>query len=287
MSQHRPTLVPAIFALLSLAISCAISARAIHAAPCIAKPNAPAPQGEHWYYRTDRAIGRQCWFLGPEDANNQRDVTQAPDRPASDSVAPQPAQRPTVATPPAATETNFRTPTNPPLSPDATKLPYMPPVFLTPPPAPAEQQQSGDAIDPPPAAPASDPASEPQARAIEQSSPVPAPLQSTGDADHTLALAMIVFLTTAIFGSVLGVMRWRRRRKSSDRSVPEWAPSSTLYQRTQASPAVNSPARDIPPPPSSFGDAERLAQDLQKILDELRTRPSDSLYEPSGLTRSG
>jgi hypothetical protein len=30
---------------------------------CLAKPNAVAPQGSHWYYRLDRATRRQCWYL--------------------------------------------------------------------------------------------------------------------------------------------------------------------------------------------------------------------------------
>ncbi len=30
---------------------------------CIAAPNAAAPQGEHWYYRSDRQNHRKCWFL--------------------------------------------------------------------------------------------------------------------------------------------------------------------------------------------------------------------------------
>ncbi|MGB8045588.1 MAG: hypothetical protein WCF66_21790, partial [Pseudolabrys sp.] len=87
MQQHRPTLVPAIFALLFLAVSCAASARAVHAAECLAKPNAPAPQGEHWYYRTNRATMRQCWYLGPEGGGGQKDATQASEQPASDTPA--------------------------------------------------------------------------------------------------------------------------------------------------------------------------------------------------------
>ena len=297
MSQRRPTLVPAIFALLSLSTSCAVSARAVHAAPCIDKPNAPAPQGEHWYYRTDRALGRQCWYLGPED-DNERGARQASDRPASavpaQSVAPQPAQQPTTAPPPAAAETNFSAVTDPPAWPEASQLSFVPPLFQrAPTPAPAEQPQTSDAIDPPLAA-ASDAASEPEPPAIAQSLPIPAPLQSTEDADHTLAFAMIAFLTIVIFGSVVEVMRWLRRRKSNNRRTPDW---DTLYQHAQASPGVNStrPPRHIPqpassfvpPPPRSFADAEKLAEDLQKILDELRTRPSFSLYEPGDLTRSG
>jgi hypothetical protein len=31
---------------------------------CLAKPNAPASAGTHWYFRTDRAAKRKCWFLG-------------------------------------------------------------------------------------------------------------------------------------------------------------------------------------------------------------------------------
>ena len=304
MSQHRPNLVPAIFAILSLATSCVATARTVHAAPCIEKPNAPAPQGEHWYYRTDRAIGRQCWYLGPED-NNERGARQASDRPAPDvpvhSVAPPPAQQPATATPPAASATNFSTVTEPPSWPGATQLPLMPSLFQLPPtPAPVEQTQTSDPIDPPPA-PASDAASEPESPASAQSSPVPAPIQSTEDADHTLTLTAMAFLTIAIFGLALEVMRWLRRRKSSNLRAPDW---DALYQSVQASPGANSPrpprripqpARSfVPPPPTSvvpptsmsFADTEKLAEDLQKILDELRT-DSFSQYEPSDLTHSG
>src|SRR3981189_2572595 len=32
------------------------------------KPGATAPQGSHWYYRSNRADGRHCWYLGTEGA---------------------------------------------------------------------------------------------------------------------------------------------------------------------------------------------------------------------------
>ena len=154
MPQHRPTWVPAIFALLSIATSCAASARAVHAAPCIAKPNAPPPQGEHWYYRTDRATKRQCWYLGPEDANIQG-ATRASYQPAADvlvqPVAPQRAQQSTalaLTAAPATTEANVPAPAAPPPWPEAAKLPDAPPTFAPPPtPALAERQQSVDAIE--------------------------------------------------------------------------------------------------------------------------------------------
>lgn len=40
---------------------------ALAADDCVAKPNAPAAAGQHWWYRTDRATRRKCWFLGPQD----------------------------------------------------------------------------------------------------------------------------------------------------------------------------------------------------------------------------
>jgi hypothetical protein len=32
---------------------------------CLAAPQSAAPNGSHWYYHTDRANQRKCWFLGP------------------------------------------------------------------------------------------------------------------------------------------------------------------------------------------------------------------------------
>jgi len=59
---------------------------------CIEKPNAPAPQGSHWYYRIDRASNRECWYLGAEGAK-----VRAPAREAATRVrtpVPKPAPQP-------------------------------------------------------------------------------------------------------------------------------------------------------------------------------------------------
>lgn len=298
MTQHRPALVPAIFALLSLALSNAVSAQGVPPAPCDAKPNSPPPEGQHWYYRTDRAFGRKCWYLGPEDVNKQESAAHASKRPASDAAAQSSAQQSarwqTIGQAPGETETDSSTGKDPLPRPEATQLPYMPPVFLVAPapglePTQAEQPQTkNDAADPP-AAPASDAASAPEVSAAAQSSAVPAPLQSTEHANHTLALATIAILTTVIFSLALAVMRWLHRRRNRDRTVPDWAELDALYQSAPPSPGVNStsPVRHIPPPLSSFADADKLAEDLQKILDDLRTRPSFSKHDAGGLVRSG
>src|SRR5512135_1827196 len=128
MSQHRPTLAPAIFALFSLAASCAVSTGALHADECNAKPDKPPPPGKHWYYRTDRATKRQCWYLGAEGASVQKGATQPLEQPASNALAqaapqrahrptgPQSAQRPTapeLTAAPAVTEASVPAPAAP------------------------------------------------------------------------------------------------------------------------------------------------------------------------------
>jgi hypothetical protein len=60
---------------------------------CISKPDSVPPQGSHWYYRMDRTLHRQCWYLGPQGAK-----VEASPRPAALSVrlpSPRPISRPT------------------------------------------------------------------------------------------------------------------------------------------------------------------------------------------------
>jgi hypothetical protein len=60
---------------------------------CLAGPNTAAPQGSHWYYRVDRLIHRECWYLGPErrmnahqDASPARSSNTMSARPASQTA---------------------------------------------------------------------------------------------------------------------------------------------------------------------------------------------------------
>jgi hypothetical protein len=64
------------------------SARA--AGDCLAAPDSQPPQGGHWYYRSDRAKQRHCWYLGSE---GQRVSHTRPDaQPAARPMASAPAQ---------------------------------------------------------------------------------------------------------------------------------------------------------------------------------------------------
>jgi len=74
----------------------AITADSAYAAACLAKPNATAPQGSHWFYRVDRATKRNCWYVravGPKSATSATA--------SAEPVAPKPAAAPTAALRPA------------------------------------------------------------------------------------------------------------------------------------------------------------------------------------------
>jgi hypothetical protein len=62
----------AAFAALVVIILAAGPAQA--AADCVPAPGLQAPQGGHWYYRTDRATGRKCWYVSSEGRKGQGQV---------------------------------------------------------------------------------------------------------------------------------------------------------------------------------------------------------------------
>ena len=63
------------------------------AAACSAAPKPTAPQGNHWYYRRDRATQRRCWFLAPAGQKVQGAAPRLA-APASVGAEPAPATAP-------------------------------------------------------------------------------------------------------------------------------------------------------------------------------------------------
>ena len=59
---------------------------------CLAAPNAPAPQGSHWYYRTDFIKQSKCWYLRAEGQAIETPTAQQ----KPESIA---AKRPAAAMP--------------------------------------------------------------------------------------------------------------------------------------------------------------------------------------------
>jgi hypothetical protein len=56
---------------------------------CLAKPNAPAPDGSHWYYRLERGSGRHCWYVRAQDGSAEAKADHG-ERAATRSLAPPP-----------------------------------------------------------------------------------------------------------------------------------------------------------------------------------------------------
>jgi hypothetical protein len=104
MEQKQRTRI-ALFSVAAIFFVTVQGARA--ADECLEKPNAPSPEGSHWYYRTDRTTNRQCWYLGSERGKagtlTRQDTALA--RPQSLKMSAPPAQRLAQATAAAETAT--------------------------------------------------------------------------------------------------------------------------------------------------------------------------------------
>ena len=93
MPQRGPTSRPSLFVMLSVIASFAASTSTVRAADeCIVEPNSQPPQGQHWYYQTDRDSQRQCWYLGPDGATVRKSAPETlkqskPDAPATAALA--------------------------------------------------------------------------------------------------------------------------------------------------------------------------------------------------------
>src|SRR5262249_27516549 len=100
MRERSAMLASVTFGFVAIASLSVQSTHAVAADECLTKPNSPAPQGQHWYYRIDHANNRQCWRLGPEGLRVQK---SAPQTQKEQKSAPQTQKEtaPVVASPPA------------------------------------------------------------------------------------------------------------------------------------------------------------------------------------------
>ncbi|KIZ47567.1 MULTISPECIES: hypothetical protein [Rhodopseudomonas] len=80
-----------------VALPAITAAPALAADECLAKPNAPAPQGSHWYYRTDRTQNRKCWYVRGIDEKPAAIPTASAEPAAPEPAATQPVLHPGVA----------------------------------------------------------------------------------------------------------------------------------------------------------------------------------------------
>jgi hypothetical protein len=95
MTAAEYGMIPMRMALLVTGITLTLAVESSQAADdCLAGPNAPAPQGNHWYYRVERATHRECWYLGAEGREVRvpahQNGSSAPSHP-SNTIRVQPA----------------------------------------------------------------------------------------------------------------------------------------------------------------------------------------------------
>jgi hypothetical protein len=275
------------------------SARTAGAAgECLSKPNAPAPQGQHWYYRIDRLnSNRQCWRLGPEGLRVQKidPQVQKPKPQAATQPEAPPRTRPaTTGMASARADASSEFPANATAavaSLGAPKFLELPISLLPRPQTPSvEPTQSATetdsaqgvgnrviatAGDPVPSAAA--PVQEPQQRADPPAPPARA--RVSGEVDHTFAFIVIVLVFLVIAGPTLHFAERRRRRRrrtqldSSNFQPPAWAPPVALNTGSHTGPVPPAPDTEIakkPLPRPSFDQSERLAHALQQLLDRLK-----------------
>lgn len=277
---------------------------------CLAEPNGPTPQGQHWYYRIDHANnGRQCWYLRAETGRVQKTSRQT--EPNSSSEIAQAIPAPTQPTAPAA-ETPLKKNTAPAAAPIPwlnvqrlpEPIPFVQPVTQQKPAAQAQSDgaASGSAvpervIDPPAAvsnrpAPSADSNATSARRAREQQrgQPVQArpepPAPANAHIDHTFALLMIMFTALAIAGPALHFLERRRRRKAVKFRPPQWArvvapnaPTPSIRPMPQPRVAKMPAPMPIRPPDQT----ERLAHALQQLVDRLQTADR---HEPKAVRAS-
>jgi hypothetical protein len=268
---------------------------------CLAKPNGPTPQGQHWYYRIDHANdGRQCWYLRPEIGRVQKNPRQA----ETDATR---AMAQTVDAPPRRVAAPVAVASEENAAPVAAPIPWLN-VQRLPAPIPlaqsATQQKkaaptpsdglsatSGNAppervIDPPTAVPNqpapstdSNATSAHRARQPQHRQPAQARLEPPASAiahiDHTFALLMIMFAALAIAGPALHFVDGRRRREAVNFQPPPWArvvalnaPTPRIRVMPRPPHRTKSPA---PMPIRPPDQTERLAHALQQLVDRLQT----------------
>jgi hypothetical protein len=59
-----------------------------NASDCLASPKGTAPQGQHWYYRLERATKRQCWYLRAEGGKATQGTQTTADTPSEPAAPP-------------------------------------------------------------------------------------------------------------------------------------------------------------------------------------------------------
>jgi hypothetical protein len=272
---------------------------------CLIKPNAPAPHGEHWYYRTDRVNKRRCWYLRKAGLPVRKATPQTKQHstlqahtPPGQSVQPSLAEK--NATPAAPPDAYFPNKAEPVRWVDATDLSILPRIAPTarsalPQDANAESDKSLAGSHVPTSAirterpadvhvtaDAVDTASPADGHARPQSNPAatkpaatklaaPMPVKSLATETHLLALFMLLFAALAITGPLLHYVERRRAREAANFRPPQWARVVALNAPT--------PRIRVPLPLASKADVKHLPAALPHAPPDHTERLAQALQQ--------
>jgi hypothetical protein len=295
MPERKLTLTLVVFTFIFATSMFAQSARSARAGDeCLNKPNAPAPEGQHWYYRIDHQNNRQCWRLGPEGLPVQKSEPQGqklkPQAAAQPEAPPRRAQRPvTTGMASASADTSSDTTVDAKTAvawPDVRSLNLPPSPLPVQQPPPVESTQSVSAINsaPPmrgsvlasagdPLPPESDDVKEPQSPAAAPVAPVAA-ARIAAETDHAFSLLIVLLVFLVIAGPVIHFAE-RRRQRAARKLQLRRAPVVASITPAPSVPIPLAPDSEIgrkvvPLPLRSPDQSERLAQALQQLLDRLQ-----------------
>lgn len=258
--------MPALLTLLALAATGAT--RATRAEDCLAGPNAQSPQGQHWYYRIDRATHRKCWYLGALHAQraapHRRSAARADSAPAGSDEDTPGRDTPAAAMPAAPAQTGIvaasadpgfgtRALNEPPRATPDSPAPVSPAPTAAPPPEPIGPRTVATTTERvrPPA-----PAKPPETTQPVAAAAVPAPATAARG-----ALPAALFGVALLLASV-GTMLVRARRRMV--RVQKAAPSSRRPRRTLSDILAQAERGE----PSRADAATRFFDRLRGGLDE-------------------
>jgi len=313
MPGRGAILPPAMMTLVLIAAISAQSLRDAYADDCLAQPNTPAPQGQHWYYRIDHANNkRQCWHLGPDGLRTQKNAPQVETGSTAEPSAPLKSRiQPTLTVPPPVPP-QTGSPSTPPgasaapwLMPQLPKLQQpMPEVALRPGTLPQTAEENGavpqaKAPTPNVADDLAETAEVRKQKSAEPPSSLPVPPAPT-ETNHTFTLLMVMLALLAVTGPILHFSHRRRdEREATTFKPPRWAPVVALNTPTPrvrewhgSPPTVRKRAlaqsivvdrnekKPIPqtwptvPPMPPLDSHERLKHALQQLVDRIQTIPA-------------
>ncbi len=269
---------------------------------CQPAPKGAAPQGKHWYYHTDRSVGRKCWYLG--EAGMKTTTSSAAAKPKSDTAptarqnidnaraeAPaSQASKPSVAKPAPPAEPEATSNTAPQTTEAVTAQPTPNPAASTPllterwPDAdafrPASQQTTGQSTPLASSQPATSEAA-PPAPAMKPAATPPAPRAKSSEqaADLTpwRVIFGVAFLVLALI-AILALVTFRYFWRTGDKVRNAPAQFRNIWGEAEDTEA-SSPAYTEMIAPSRWASAARTSrapQDLDEIEQLLRRAARES-----------